>query len=239
MSMQGRSLRSAALVATACLALAAGRNAAAVAVTPGGGPVAQPGTTLAADGALAGAVLEDVLTAWSSPDDPKYGFPGAQGELQSRVVRETSTGTLDFYWRILPDPGSTDTGVSAFRLINFGYAALTDADWAIDGLGSVAPTTARLFNPATHPEGAINFLFDPTVDSGSDGSRFFFLHTDATNFSYTASYDLIGGSAQSLSGLFTTFAPAAAVPEPTPAVILALGVLTLGWLGARRKRQGL
>ena len=192
---------------------------------------ALPGTTGVLRPELAGTVLVDL--------DTPFSFATFSGEVQNRVVRETGTGTLDFYWRILPDPGSTDTGVSAFRLINFGYAALTDADWAIDGLGSVAPTTARLFNPATHPEGAINFLFDPTVDSGSDGSRFFFLHTDATNFSYTASYDLIGGSAQSLSGLFTTFAPAAAVPEPTPAVILALGVLTLGWLGARRKRQGL
>ena len=37
----------------------------------------------------------------------------------------------------------------------------------IDGLGSVAPLTARLFNPATHPEGAVNFLFDPSVFAGN------------------------------------------------------------------------
>ena len=148
MSMQGRSLRSAALVATACLALAAGRNAAAVAVTSGGGPVAQPGTTLAADGALAGTVLEDVLTAWSSPDDPKYGFPGAQGELQSRVVRETSTGTLDFYWRITVDGVSYPNDVpdtltiSGLALGNFLTGTAFDANYRIDGLGDTVPMDA-------------------------------------------------------------------------------------------------
>jgi hypothetical protein len=188
-----------------------------------------PGTTVAARPELAGVVLADVLTPFS------FASPGISGTVQNRVVREDSTGTLDFYWRVLVDPSSAPGGISALRLINFGYSDLTDADWRIDGLGSDAPTTARLFNPAGHPDGAINFLFDPSVDAGdADGSNFFFLHTSAVNYAETASYDLLVGPPEGLSGLFRTFAPAAAVPEPSPASLLALGILTLGWLRYRR-----
>ena len=188
------------------------------------------GTTVAARPELAGTVEADVDTA--------FAFGSLSGHVQNRVVRETSSGTLDFYWRVVLDPSSAGVGVSAFRLIDFDYSKMTDADWRVDGLGSTAPTTARLFNPATHPEGAINFLFDPAVDSGGDGSMFFFLHTDAVNFAETGEYDLIGGASQTLSSVFSTFAPAAAVPEPTPASVLALGLLTLGWLRSRRNRSG-
>ena len=88
-------------VLTAALALLAAAQVGAVPVTPGGAPVVLPGTTAAAQPELAGVVLEDVVTAWASPINPMYGFPGATGTLQSRVVRETSTGTLDFYWRLM------------------------------------------------------------------------------------------------------------------------------------------
>ena len=216
-------------VATAAL-FASSANATPLDTSFGGNPFVDttlPGTTAAARPELAGTVLVDVLTPFS--------FASLSGEVQNRVVRETGSGTLDFYWRVMPDPGSTVDGITAFRLGNFGYADLTDADWRIDGLGAVAPTTARLFNPATHPDGDINFLFDPAVASGSDGSMFFFLHTNATNFAYTGSYDLLGGSPEALSGLFGTFAPA--VPEPSPASVLALGLLTLGWLRARHARR--
>jgi hypothetical protein len=186
-----------------------------------------PGTTVASRPELAGVVLADVLTPFS------FGSLGITGTVQNRVVRETSTGTLDFYWRVLVDPSSTGGGVSAFRLVDFGYTSITDADWRIDGLGTDAPTKARLFNPANEPTGAVNFLFDSSVDA-DNGSNFFFLHTNAVNYSQTASYDLLGGPSQTLSGLFDTFAPAAAVPEPSLASLLAFGALTLAWLRNRR-----
>ena len=225
------------LPAVAATLLLAGAATGAGAVTLNNGFTSQPfldtaiaGTTVAARPELAGTVLADVNTAFS--------FGTLTGHVQNRVIRETASGTLDFSWRIVLDPTSTGTGVSAFRLGDFGYADLTDADWRIDGLGSTAPTTARLFNPATHPEGAINFLFGTPVDGAGDGSMFFFLHTDATNYAETGFYDLLGGASQELSGVFDTFAPAAAVPEPTPASVLALGLLTLGWLRSRRAGRG-
>jgi hypothetical protein len=228
--------------------LAVGCVAALWAIAPDAGAtalnhafVAQPyldttlsGTTLAARSELAGVVLEDTIQSFS------FGALNISGTVQNRVVREDGTGTLDFYWRVQVDPSSTGGGISAFRLGNFGFSSLTDADWRIDGLGTVAATTARLFNPVGHPAGDINFLFDPSVGpgnpaTGDGGSRFFFLHTDAKSYAMTAQYDLLGGQSATLSGLFSTYAPA--VPEPSPAAMLALGLAALGWLRLRRSSQ--
>lgn len=193
------------------------------------------GTTVAMRPELVGLVVADT----TQPFD--IGALGITGTVQSRVVREDVAGTLDFYWRITVDPNSTGGvgGVDAFRLDDFGYANLTDADWRIDGLGSAAPYTGRLFNPADHPEGAIDFLFtDPPVQPGdpaenSNGSRFFFLHTDALFFAETATFNLLGGPGEKISPTYKTYAPA--VPEPSSVLLVGLGLAGTGLAGKRRR----
>jgi hypothetical protein len=184
------------------------------------------GTTAAARPELAGTVVADV--------DTPFTLGTVSGFVQNRVVRETGSGTLDFYWRVQLDPNvEASDSIDALRIGNFGYASMTDADWRIDGLGTVPASTARLFNPGVHPDGDINFLFGPDIQAG-ESSMFFFLHTGATAFAETASYDLVGSDSL-ITGQFGTFAPA--VPEPTPAALLALGLVTLGWLRKRRVAQ--
>ena len=180
------------------------------------------GTTSAARPELAGLVLADT--------DTPFTLDGVTGYVQNRVVRESGTGTLDFYWRVVVDPGTDTGGIRAFRLTDFGYGYMTDADWRIDGVGSVGATTGRLFNPGSYPQGDMNFLFASNVGS-DESSSFFFLHTGATAFAQTGGFDLLDGNDR-ITGIMATYAPA--VPEPTPAMLLALGVLTLGLLHRRR-----
>jgi len=183
------------------------------------------GTTVAARPELAGTVLQDVLTPFS--------FSGVSGTVQNRVVRETGTGTLDFYWKVDVTGSDTGAGVSAFRLADFGYSNINDADWRIDGLGTVGADTARLFNVANNPTGDINFLYGNGI-ALNQSSKFFFLHTNATEYSLSATYDLLTTGAQHLSGSFSTFAPAP-VPEASTFAMLGLGLLGVGLM--RRSRR--
>lgn len=225
-----RARRAIALTVAATAALMAHTSSQAVAlnepVSANFANTALPGTTVALRPELAGTVLEDVITPFS--------FQGITGTVQNRVVREDTTGTLDFIWKVDVDSVDTGTtGVVALRLIDFGYDAIKDADWRLDGLGTVAPVTGRLFNEAAYPLGAVNFLFDGSVGAGEQ-SRFFFLRTDATSYSLSAHYDLLGGAGQNLSPVFSTFAPAP-VPEPGVYALAVSGLIVAGLAALRRK----
>jgi hypothetical protein len=193
-----------------------------------------PGTSLAARPELAGVALEDVVTPFHIDISP--GGVGINGTVQSRVVRETATGTLDFYWKVSVTDAEGDLKVHDLRLDRFGFDALQDADWRSDSLGSATVNLARVFSASEVPSGGVNFLFNGDVAAGEQ-SRLFFLRTDATAYALSAGYDLQSSGPGRNSIFYATFAPATAVPEPSGLVMSGLGLQGLGRL-ARRQRRG-
>jgi hypothetical protein len=181
------------------------------------------GTTFAARPELEGVVLEDLLTPFTISGAGE----SLSGTIQNRVVRSDADGTLDFYWRILPEAGDGD--ISAFRVTGFDGFAL-DADWGIDGLGDAPPDIARFFGS---DDGDVNFLFNSDEVGVVDGSsHFFFLDTLATSYAKTGNFDLLCANNDCISELYETFAPV-----PVPAAVWLFGSGLLGFIGVARRRS--
>ncbi len=175
-----------------------------------GSAVLLPGTTEAARPELAGVVLADQLVSFSVtiPTDQHI-----TGMIQERVVRESGSGTLDFYWRVFNDSSSLNN-LGFFRLGQF-ITGSYDADWRIDGLGTVNPDNAFLF---VGPLGDVNFEFTSGLAPGEE-SRFMFLHTDATSYGLTATMDVATPGTFEESQSFRTFGPR--VPDAGSTLMLA------------------
>ncbi|CAN5920451.1 hypothetical protein BH11PSE8_BH11PSE8_36730 [soil metagenome] len=193
-----------------------------------------PATTLAAQPFLQGHVLEDELISFSLAVSPGS-MDMITGTVQQRVVREDASGTLDFYWRVTEVNGGT---LGSFRV--GGFAATTfDADYRIDGLGDVGPTSLRHFAAGTGgatDDYSANFNFSDAADPLSSGksSKFMFLHTDATHYAKTGFMDLAGTGTVTASATFAAFSPAP-VPEPQTYALMLAGLGAVAMTARRRK----
>ncbi len=188
---------------------------------------ALPGTTVALEPQLAGLVLEDDIQAYS------FAVLGGtiSGTVQSRVVRSSVDGTLDFYWRVISDASSAGE-IQNFRIGDF-FTSSYNANWRMDGLGDTAPMTAYLFPLGM---GYINYDFGFRAGEGlAAGSESFFLllDTDATHYARTAIYDVANIGQTEASQLYSTFAPSQ-VPEPGSLAMLGIGLAAV--MLARRRR---
>lgn len=191
--------------------------------------VTLPGTTVALRPELAGTIIADDIV---SPFQLQLASGGwVTGSIQERVVRETSTGMLDFYWKVNVDENSAGS-LSYFRLGNFLDSSY-DADWRIDGLGDVSPDSAYLFGGSYTGQGYINFYYSDGLGAG-ESSNFMFLHTDATDYAKTGLMDVADAGTFHASQIFSTYAPAARVPEAsTTLMLLGLGLSSIAFLRRR------
>ncbi len=193
-----------------------------------GGSIALSGTTVFADPQLTGVVLQDVTT----PFTINLGDGNSiSGQVQDRVVRESSSGTLDFYYRIFNNSSSTGSIGLVGRDNYSGFT--TNVDWRIDGLGTVAPTRASRSTSGSN----VTFDFLTQQIAPSDQSRFFFISTNATNYDNKGQGSLIGLDTNGGFGTadFSTFEPVA--PVPVPAAIWLLGSGLIGFVSVARKKK--
>ena len=181
------------------------------------------GTTAAARPELAGTVILDEVNSFTGVD--ALGNTLYTGDLQVRIVRETVSGTLDFYYRIISNDASSLDAIMRTTHTNFaGWT--TDVDYRIDGLaiGGVGPASAnRNVSGST-----VGFNFDGGLQPG-DESLFYFIKTTATNYTLGSTVLIDGGIASVQS-----YAPTI-VPVPAAAWLLGSGLLGLVGVARRKK----
>lgn len=167
----------------AAVALVFSITAAALAVSavlvPGQFLASTPATTAATEPALKGTVVYDTLLPFTI--NAYGGALVCTGQLQNRVVKETTTQQLDFYYRVRGTSGPGTIG--AITVSSFKGATLRVA-YRTDGLGTVAPAWA-VRSPT--PGAQIQFFLmsqntPPLSCAQHEESRFIMIKTTATGF---------------------------------------------------------
>ena len=192
-----------------------------------GSTVSLPGTTVAAEPNLAGTVVLDNLYGFNNT----FGSETFAGTVQERVVRETGTGTLDFYWRVMnKGTAGRDANIGDFRIGNFNIPSTpVNLNFRTDGLGDVAPTSAQRFSGSF--QNYFNFIFPNGIAPGQS-SNFMLAETNATAFTQNASFDVtnIGESHIVFTGVQVS-----PVPEPGELALMASGLGLMGFIAVRRR----
>ncbi|MHB8257386.1 MAG: hypothetical protein ACYDE0_09140 [Acidiferrobacterales bacterium] len=208
-----------------CAGTALAATAQAALIAPGSSALLS-GTSVALDPALSGTVLQDVL----EPFTIDLGAGSAiNGYIQDRVVRESGSGTLDFYYRLFngidSDGCTLPSGGSIGVAGRSGYSGLTtDVNYRTDSLGTVAPSGAS--RTADGNQVLFGFLGSP-IAPGQE-SHFFFIKTNATAYNNLGTGTLIGFNAQGGFGQtqFSTYEPAP-VPIAPALPLFASGLSAL------------
>jgi hypothetical protein len=220
-------------------------NAHAVPLAPGG-EVTLRGTTVAERPELAGEIIVDVFVPFENDLElGEHEIPrdSISGLLQERIVREESTDTLDFYFRIFLDDTRTveledgtqeevlNTPINLLFAENFAPWA-TDVDWRRDSESERRPPD---FAFRSESGASVGFEFSGDIDLypvpwlEPGVSHFFFIKTNARR--YTEGLVTLH-SPSGIANPVTVAAFAPEVAEPSSLFLVGIGLL---WLGRWRR----
>ncbi len=189
---------------------------------------------------LIGVTISDIFQDFTIYSNGKGAGEGGgilyQGTLMTRVVRSNQTGNLTFNYRIM-DPAPDFSGMIA----NIDLTGYTDFETRVEyrsevnGPGDEGPEDAS----RSADGDVISFDFDSVLDR-QEASKFFFVMTDATEFS-----EPIGDAANGTGGALATIylqsgesvtlnvvAPLPSVPVPGTLMLLS----GAGLISTRRRR---
>lgn len=207
-----------------------------------GGSVALPGTTVAVEPYLAGAVVNDnVLTNFIDVAPVSIFAIGTQ--VQNRVVRSDADGTLIFAPRLMTTFNNTGGNflVDNMTLFGFGDYAV-DVNYRTDGSGDRGPTSAN--RSADGQDLSFDFGF-PLVGANlfanpQEDSFFLSLNTEETAFALTGRISVFARHVNYPGDTFRFDFGGIAVPAPATLSLpstLSLVLGALGLIGALRRRS--
>ena len=206
-----------------------------------GGMIMVPGTTVAAQPVLGGTVInDDVQTQFIDIVSP---FFAIGTDVQNRVVRSSTDGTLIFAPRILTVFNNTGANFLVDRMVLTGFGDFAvDAAYRTDGLGDRGPTNASRSadgNTMTFDYG-FPLIGSNLAPNPQESSYFLSLNTAATAFTLEGRISIF---ARQLDHPGETYrfdfgniaVPAvAAVPLPASWLLLASA---LGMVGLAKRRN--
>ena len=202
----------------------------------GGGVFDLSGTTSGLEPNLAGTVIEDVIVPFAMMSD----LGPVSGTVQTRVVRSTADGTLDFYWQIQNDATSA-VPLTTWRIADFHIpdAPAWRGDYRVDSTGTRRPASVNIPLPLG---GVVYFSFldwehdDVLGLMPGELSRMFFLDTTATSYAATVRQEVWNFGDGAMSPALMAFAPAA-VPLPGGLLLSGTALLALAALRRRERRH--
>ncbi|MGZ3742329.1 MAG: hypothetical protein ACXWRA_00600 [Pseudobdellovibrionaceae bacterium] len=144
-----------------------------------GSTVRLSGTSAEAEIDLAGGVVIDKITPFKILS--KTGELLFRGNLQNRIVRSSSDGSLHFYYRIRDTQAGLPGMISAIATQSFRLTSRVSTSYRVDGTGLVVPQYAS----RSYSGEQVTFRFGlrgPWRFHAGENSKFFMIKTDAKHY---------------------------------------------------------